>query len=272
MTGVFSKFVQDAEDKLGIPALAITRGLYSAAILGSVVKIAYPRWQKRKQNQGGGKKKKADEDQDADDDAVKAANVVSTSQDNNAGKKASPTVNKEFFRRLRLLLKIMIPSVWSGEMGILGLHTSILVARTFLSIYVATLEGRMVKYIVQKDVQSFAWMMVRWFGVAIPATFINSLIRYLESQLALVFRSNLVDYAYGLYFKNQTYYRVSNLDSRIENADHCLTDDISAFSTSVAHLYSHISKPMLDALMVSISLRNVSHDHEKHFSRVKIAK
>ena len=72
----------------------------------------------------------------------------------------------------------------------------------------------MVKYIVKKDVTNFALMMLRWFGVAMPATFINSLIRYLESQLALMFRTNLVNYAYGLYFKNQTYYRVSNLDSR----------------------------------------------------------
>ena len=36
--------------------------------------------------------------------------------------------------------------------------------------------------------RKFAYMMVRWFGVAVPATFINSLIRYLEAQLAIVFR------------------------------------------------------------------------------------
>ena len=46
-------------------------------------------------------------------------------------------------------------------------------------------------WLAQKKIhfdRKFAYMMVRWFGVAVPATFINSLIRYLEAQLAIVFR------------------------------------------------------------------------------------
>lgn len=78
--------------------------------------------------------------------------------------------------------------------------------------------------------------------------------RYLESHLALALRSRLVDYSYSLYFRNQTYYRVSNLDSQLENADHCLTDDISSFASSVAHLYSHVSKPVLDSILISAQL------------------
>ena len=73
----------------------------------------------------------------------------------------------------------MIPGVWSYEAGILSLHTFVLVLRTFLSVYVAKLEGRMVKHIVKRDVTTFVWLLSTWFGVAIPATFINSLIRSL---------------------------------------------------------------------------------------------
>lgn len=169
-------------------------------------------------------------------------------------KKRSPGVNKEFFLQVQKLVKIMIPGLWTVEVGLLSLHTMSLVTRTFLSIYVASLEGQIVKYIVRKDISNFALMLLKWFGVAIPATFINSMIRFLENKLALAFRTRLVNHAYKLYFKDQTYYRVSNLDGRIENADHCLTDDITAFAASVAHLYSHITKPLLDCALIGLSL------------------
>ena len=79
----------------------------------------------------------------------------------------------------------------------------------------------------------------------------------MESRIALAFRTRLVNYSYELYFKKQTYYRVSNLDSRLENADHCLTDDLEAFTKSVAHLYSHLTKPMLDTALITFSIFRV---------------
>ena len=170
----------------------------------------------------------------------------------------TPAVNKEFWDQLWKLLKIIIPGAWSKSAMILFFHTLSLVARTFLSIYVAKLEGKIVKSIVSKDLFRFAMMMTKWITIAIPATFINSSIRFLESHLALSFRTKLVQYFYNLYFKRQCYYRVSNLDGRMENADHCLTDDISAFSSSIAHLYSHITKPILDSLLITYSLASLA--------------
>lgn len=157
-------------------------------------------------------------------------------------------LNLEFLLKLKRLIYIMIPRPWCREVGILGVHTACLISRTFLSIYVAAIEGSIVKFIVRRDLRQFIIGLMKWFSIAIPATFINSMIRYLENKLALSFRlvliptfnslvqlndqlnalfviciisrTRLVNHSYKLYFKNQTYYRVANLDGRIENADH----------------------------------------------------
>lgn len=97
-------------------------------------------------------------------------------------------LNLEFLIKLKRLIVIMIPKLWSREIGILGVHTVCLISRTFLSIYVAAIEGSIVKYIVRKDLKQFIIGLMKWFGIAIPATFINSMIRYLENKLALSFR------------------------------------------------------------------------------------
>jgi hypothetical protein len=65
-------------------------------------------------------------------------------------RKRAPGVNLEFFRQMKFLLKLMIPKLWSKQIGILLIHTGILITRTFLSIYVAKLEGKIVKEIVQR--------------------------------------------------------------------------------------------------------------------------
>ncbi|KAK6175685.1 hypothetical protein SNE40_014086 [Patella caerulea] len=171
---------------------------------------------------------------------------------------SSPGVNKEFYYQLRDLLKIIIPSPWSKEFAILVLHTASLVTRTFLSIYVAKLDGRIVMTIVQRNVTKFLLQLSKWLLIAVPATFVNSLIRYLECKLALALRTRLVNHAYNLYFKNQTYYAVSNLDNRLSNADQCLTEDVNSFAQSLAHLYSCLTKPLLDVALMSFALYSLA--------------
>ncbi|KAK4318120.1 hypothetical protein Pmani_010865 [Petrolisthes manimaculis] len=240
MTNAVSKLIRDTSQKLNVSESTLSRTGMSFVVALYLYKVVYPR---AKVVYSGLTSK--EEQQNNKHDILKA-------------RKRGPAVNKEFFQQLQRLLKIIIPGVWSKSAVLLGLHTITLVIRTFLSIYVARLEGKIVKYIVRKDVGKFVLMITKWFSIAIPATFINSMIRFLESHLAMVFRTQLVRYSYKLYFQNQCYYRVSNLDGRLENADHCLTEDVTAFTSSIAHLYSHLTKPLLDSLLITYSLAELA--------------
>lgn len=269
MPTVISKFAKKSFDKLeelGCSRELVSRGLLSTALLAYCLKISYPYIKQQFDRSKSTTEKNCDnglgrnENNNltkvkTEDPEEKIEKIIIEKK---RRRKKQPGLNLEFILQLKQLIQIMIPRVLCEETGLLAVHTTCLISRTFLSIYVAAMEGAIVKYIVRKDVKNFVLMLLKWFGIAIPATFINSMIRYLENKLALAFRTRLVNHAYKMYFKNQTYYKVSNLDGRIENADHRLTDDISIFSSSVAHLYSHLTKPCFDLMLIGIAMARSS--------------
>jgi ATP-binding cassette subfamily D (ALD) long-chain fatty acid import protein len=85
-------------------------------------------------------------------------------------------INREFFKHLLRLLKIVIPGWQSKELRLLVSHSVFLVLRTMLSLYVAELDGRLVSSLVRGKGKDFLLGLVWWMIVAVPATFTNSMV------------------------------------------------------------------------------------------------
>lgn len=160
-----------------------------------------------------------------------------------------------FFRQLRALRRIIIPSLGSKEAAIIAMHAVFLVLRTWLSVVVAELDGKIVKHLVRGKGKRFLAGLFSWFAIAIPATYTNSMIRFLESKLALAFRTRLTHYVHDLYLNDRlTYYKLLSLDGRISHPDQLITTDIARFCNKLASFLSNLGKPTLDTIIFNYQL------------------
>lgn len=121
--------------------------------------------------------------------------------------------------RIIELVRIVIPSWKCIEVLDLSMLTVMLVIRTMLSIYISSVNGRIVKTIIEMNFAKFVKKVVQLGLVAVPASFVNSYLDYLNKLLAIRFRRRLTNYFHDQYIKNMIFYQVSNLDSRVANPD-----------------------------------------------------
>ncbi|KAF8225804.1 hypothetical protein L208DRAFT_1425341 [Tricholoma matsutake] len=170
-------------------------------------------------------------------------------------------VDAVFYQRLSTILRIVIPSIRSKEALLLIMHSSLLVFRTAISLYVAALDGKIVASLVRAKPLQFFANILRWLLVAIPATWTNSWLSYIQNKLAIAYRTRLTNEVMKQYLGEETdgpdgkvYYKLSNLDDRIKNSDQMITHDIQRFSTHLAAIYSNLAKPVLDVILYNYQL------------------
>lgn len=102
-----------------------------------------------------------------------------TSKDEQTKGRKRVEINREFFRNLLRLLKIVIPGWKSKELRLLISHSIFLVVRTLISLYVAELDGKLVSNLVRGKGKEFFKGIMWWMLVAVPATFTNSMVSLL---------------------------------------------------------------------------------------------
>lgn len=186
--------------------------------------------------------------------ASKAMHQDSQFMTKKQGNKQKVAINKEFFDRFMRLFKVIVPRMFSPEVGYAVLVAGLLAARTSLDIQILQIVTSIERAIISRSSPEFVQHLRRFVLIALPASCVNCLLKYGQTELTLRFRTRLTRHLYDKYLQGFTYYKVSNLDNRISNADQLLTVDVERFSNSVAELYSNVSKPILDIGIYSVKL------------------
>ncbi|KAH7936186.1 hypothetical protein HPB52_019851 [Rhipicephalus sanguineus] len=173
--------------------------------------------------------------------------------DKKDAKKEKAHVDREFFRQLGSLLKVVIPGVFTPELcDIWLIRNGTIIERAIISRNVSLFKDTLQAFIFTMPMLSM----------------VNNLLKYGLSELRLRFRSRLHHALYKEYLSGITYYRMSNLDNRIANPDQLLTQarftltrihtadylrhthgDVEKFCGCLTDLYSNLSKPLLDIVL-----------------------
>ncbi|KAI1807822.1 ABC transporter transmembrane region 2 [Daldinia bambusicola] len=186
--------------------------------------------------------------------AKRRSGTTSSDGDDATKKKKKVELNREFFKSLLKLLRIVVPGVQSKETRLLLSHSFFLVVRTLISLKVAEMDGAIVKALVKGSGKEFLTRIVWWMLIAVPATFTNSMLSYHQAELSLSYRTRLTQYIHDKYLSQLTFYGISALDDRIKNPDQLIAVDVAKFSNSLAELYSNLAKPILDMTIYTWSL------------------
>eukprot|EP01114_Cavostelium_apophysatum_P013429 TRINITY_DN3254_c0_g1_i1.p1 TRINITY_DN3254_c0_g1~~TRINITY_DN3254_c0_g1_i1.p1 ORF type:complete len:733 (+),score=209.45 TRINITY_DN3254_c0_g1_i1:91-2289(+) len=186
--------------------------------------------------------------------------VLNDGKDEKDKKRSKVGVDAVFFKRLAKILRICIPSWKSQEAFSLVVLTILLFSRTILSVMIAEITGTLAQCLVGRNWKKFGNNIIRFFLITIPASAVNSGLKYFTSMLSLRFRYQLSMYINEEYLRGVNFYKACNLggDSRIDNADQRVTSDIEKFSTAISGLYATICKPVLDVLLLTHKLMDIT--------------
>ncbi|CAL9732055.1 peroxisomal long-chain fatty acid import protein 1 [Monosporozyma unispora] len=132
-------------------------------------------------------------------------------------------------------------------------QSCLLIIRTFLSLHVATLDGKLVSTLVKAEYGKFLKILFgQWMLLGIPASFINSLISYVTKFFSITINRKVSNFLLDKYLSNaHTFYSVATATTEIQDN---LTLDIYTFSTNSSLLLNQLLKPMLDLILCSFKL------------------
>lgn len=138
-------------------------------------------------------------------------------------------LNRKLWRSFLSLAK---PYWFSKErksaLGHLGILLLLLIGVNALNVVINFVAGSFMTALQEKNQPVFYRMLWIYFSVFAVGTPMVVFYSYIHDRLAMKWRQWLTNHILDKYFKNRSYYRINN-DSRIDNPDERIAQDVNAF-------------------------------------------
>uniref|UniRef100_A0A914Z2K5 ATP-binding cassette sub-family D member 3 n=1 Tax=Panagrolaimus superbus TaxID=310955 RepID=A0A914Z2K5_9BILA len=179
------------------------------------------------------------------------SNVPHSKKQENGGKKAAEKshVDVKFIKKLIRISKILIPNFFSTEVFYMILIAVTLLCRTYADVWMIMTSTGIEAAIIDRNKTLFRDSVFHYLLCMPTVSVVNALLKFSLSELKLRFRERLTNHLYSQYLDGFTFYKMSNLDNRIANADQLLTQDVDRFCEGIVELYSNLSKPLVDVAL-----------------------
>jgi putative ATP-binding cassette transporter len=140
--------------------------------------------------------------------------------------------NRKLWRSfLNLAKPFWISSEKKTALGHLAILLLLLVGVNALNVGINYVAGSFMTALQEKNAPVFYRMLWFYFSIFVVGTPIVVFYSYMQDRLGMKWRQWLTNHILDKYFKNRKYYHVNN-DSKIDNPDERIAQDVSAFCKS----------------------------------------
>lgn len=167
----------------------------------------------------------------------------------------------KYLNQMSALIRVLIPSWLDKNVALLSLQVFFLIMRTWLSLFIARLDGQIVKDVIAGKGKGFLADLACWFIIALPASYTNGAIKFLQRKLSLNFRVYLTRYVHDMYLDERlAFYKLifdtQSDSSVIKNIDNSITNDVTKFCDATCSVFADIAKPVIDLVFFAVYLRD----------------
>mmetsp|Transcript_22235 Transcript_22235/g.75493 ORF Transcript_22235/g.75493 Transcript_22235/m.75493 type:complete len:659 (-) Transcript_22235:114-2090(-) len=167
-------------------------------------------------------------------------------------KSRNATIDAVFMKRMAYLLRIVVPGLNSKSSMLLCTQSTVLVARTLLSLRMARRTGDGLTAVLERSWTKFGLCLSDFFVTGVCAAITNSALKYFTNSITVEFRQLLTERVHGRYLKDRAYYKAAVLRlGNLDNADQRIVEDLNQWCHTAADLFSRTFKPALDVTLAT---------------------